>query len=207
MAQTKKGIGDRVKKHKTLYILLAAFALLMILYFVMVQVNKKKAEEEAAKDAEVTFVTDISDVTFMEYTDGETVMSFVKEDDTWYVKDNKELALDSTTVDAVMNAVCQVEAVRVLEDADAPEAYGLEEAAYTITLKNDAGDEVVLYIGDLTGDDYYATVDDKEIIYTIDYTAVSALDFDISTFEAIEEEDTESTDEGAESTDDAETTE
>ena len=56
-------------------------------------------------------------------------------------------------------------------------------------MKDVNGKETTLYIGDATGDDYYATVDDKKIIYTIGTSAVDALEFDLTTLEVVEEEE------------------
>ena len=50
---------------------------------------------------------------------------------------------------------------------------------YTITLKNADGEEQNIYIGNAAGEDYYMTVGDKEKIYTVDYSVVNAMNFDL----------------------------
>lgn len=171
-------------------ILLAVFVAFVALYFIMGKVS----EQQAAKDIEETImVTDFDSLVSLEYTDGETTMSFVKEDDVWKVADNDEITLDSDSVETIASAFSQVAAVRVLEGADELSGYGLEEPAYTITMESETGTTMTLYIGDATGENYYATIGDKVVVYVIDSSAVTAMEFDVTILEAEEEETTEET--------------
>lgn len=186
-----------MKKYKSMIILLAVFVVLIALYFVMMQVNKNQAE----KDTEETLmVTEISDLASMEYTDGKTTMSFTKVDGAWQSTDNAELRLDSEAVEKIAEKLCNVEAVRVLEGADEPASYGLDEPTYTITLTDEAGIVTTLYIGDEAEGNYYATINDKVVIYTINSSASDALVFDITTLEAEEEVEEETSEETTEET-------
>ena len=101
-----------------------------------------------------------------------------------------EIALGSDSVETIANTLSQVAAVRVLEGADALSSYGLEEPAYTITMESEIGVAMTLYIGEAAGDNYYATTNDKVVVYTIGSSAVSAMEFDVTVLEA-EEETTE----------------
>ena len=128
-------------------------------------------------------------------------MSFTKTDDVWQSADNAELTLDSDAVQDIADVLCNVAAVRVLEGADEPASYGLDEPLYTITLTSESGTVTTLYIGDGAEENYYATLNDKVVIYTIDTSAVDALVFDITTLEAEEEEvETEDTTDTADDT-------
>lgn len=122
-----------MKKHKSMFLLLEIFLLLVVLYFVMSQVNKKQAEKE---NKETIMVTNLSNVVSLEYTDGEDTISFVKEEGVWYAADNKELNLDSELVQEMVDELSRIAAVRKLEGADEPEAYGLDNPLYTITLED-----------------------------------------------------------------------
>lgn len=198
-----------MKKYKSMIILLAIFVVFLVLYFVMGKVN----DYQASKDTEETImVTDFDSLDSLEYTNGETTMSFVKEDDAWKVAGNDEISLDSDAVESIANTLSQVAAVRVLEGADELSSYGLEEPAYTITMESESGVTLTLYIGDAAGDNYYAATNDKVVVYTIGSSAVTAMEFDITVLESEEEEETteETTDESTdEATDEAtdETTE
>lgn len=186
-----------MKKYKSLIILLTVFVVFLVLYFAMGKIN----EQQEANDMEETImVTDFDSLVSLEYTNGETTMSFVKEDDAWKVTDNEEFNLDSDSVETIANALAQVEAVRVLEGADELSSYGLEEPAYTITMESESGVTMTLYIGDATDENYYATTNDKVVVYTIGSSAVSNLEFDLTALEAAEESSDDTTEESAEET-------
>ena len=184
-----------MKKYKSMIILLAVFVVFLVLYFVMGKIN----EQQAANDTEETImVTNFDSLVSMEYTDGETTMSFVKENDVWKVADNDEITLDSDSVESIASTLSQVAAVRVLEGADELSSYGLESPAYTITMESESGVTLTLYIGDTVDGNYYATTNDKVVVYTIGSSAVTAMEFDVTALEAEEEEET--TEESAEET-------
>ncbi len=191
-----------MKKYKSMIVLLSVFVVVLVLYFVMGKINKMQAEKDTD---ETIMVTDFSFLSSLEYTNGETTMSFVKEDGTWKVKDNEEFNLDSDAVETIAKSLSQIEAVRVLEGADELSVYGLDDAAYTITMETESGVTFTLYIGDETGDGYYATTNDKVVVYTIGSSAVSDMEFDLTALEAEEEEDEDTddtTDTTSEETDD-----
>lgn len=181
-----------MKKYRTMIILLAVLVVFVGLYFVMQGINKKQAEKELEEDI---LVTNLEDLVTLQYTDGKTKMSFVKEDDTWYVEEDKGFALDSTQVDAIEAVLVDVMAVRQLEGADALAAYGLESPSYTITMKDENGKETILYIGNEVEASYYAATDDKSVIYTIGGSVVKKLEFDLSVLEVAEETTTDDTNE------------
>lgn len=174
-----------MKKYKTMIIFLSVFAILVVLYFVMNYVNQLQAEKE---QDETIMVTEITDLAYMEYTDGNTALSFVKEDDTWKLADDSEESktLNSDAVQTIADTLSQVAAVRVLEGAGELSEYGLDEPAYTIKLETESGTEITLYIGSATGENYYATIGDKVVVYVIDSSPVDTLEFDVIDLEAEE---------------------
>lgn len=189
MVKTQKGIGVSMKKYKTMVILLVVFVVLLGLYFVMQYVNKLQTDN--GQD-ETIMVTELQNLSTMEYTNGETIVSFTNNEGVWALTDNNEINLDSIAVDAIANTLSKVQASRVLSGADELSSYGLEEPVYTITLKTEAGAEVTLYIGNSVEGDYYATTGDLGVVYVIGSSAVDALEFDISALE-VQEESTEDT--------------
>ena len=187
-----------MKKYKSMVILLAVFVVVFTLYFVMKAVNENQGDNDVE---ETIMVTDFDSLVSLEYTNGETTMSFVKEEGAWTVKDNDEITLDSDSVDSIASTLSQVAAVRVLEGADELSSYGLDEPAYTITMESESGVTMTLYIGDAVEENYYASTNDKVVVYTIGSSAVTNLEFDITAFEAEEKEATEeSSEESAEDT-------
>ena len=106
-------------------------------------------------------------------------MSFIKEGGTWYSESDKEFPLQQSSLKTMAETFGTLSANRELTDGDTLADYGLEEPQYTITLKDADGEQQNIYIGNAAGEDYYMTVGDKEKIYTVDYSVVNAMNFDL----------------------------
>lgn len=166
-----------MKKYKSLIILLAVLVVLVVAYVVTGQLKKKSAEKE--NEEKQIAVLDMSDITSIQYTNGTDTMSFIKEYGTWYSESDKEFPLQQSSLKTMAETFGTLSANRELTDGDTLADYGLEEPQYTITLKNADGEEQNIYIGNAAGEDYYMTVGDKEKIYTVDYSVVNAMNFDL----------------------------
>ena len=166
-----------MKKYKSLIILLAVLVVLVVAYVVTGQLKKKSAEKE--NEEKQIAVLDMSDITSIQYTNGTDTMSFIKEGGTWYSESDKEFPLQQSSLKTMAETFGTLSANRELTDGDTLADYGLEEPQYTITLKNADGEEQNIYIGNAAGEDYYMTVGDKEKIYTVDYSVVNAMNFDL----------------------------
>lgn len=173
-----------MKKYKTMFIFLAVLVVLVGVYFLMNVLNKK--QEEASEDGYM--MTEFTELVAIEYTDGETTMSFVKEEDEWKLAGQTETVLDADAVNAIADELCQIKAVRVLSGADEISAYGLDEPQYTITIEHEEGSETTIYIGGGTGENYYATIGEKVVVYVIESSVVDALEFDMEALQKQEEE-------------------
>ena len=166
-----------MKKYKSLVILLTVLVVLVVAYVVTGQLKKKSAEKE--NEEKQIAVLDMSDITSIQYTNGTDTMSFIKEGGTWYSESDKEFPLQQSSLKTMAETFGTLSANRELTDGDTLADYGLEEPQYTITLKNADGEEQNIYIGNAAGEDYYMTVGDKEKIYTVDYSVVNAMNFDL----------------------------
>lgn len=166
-----------MKKYKSLIILLAVLVVLVVAYVVTGQLKKKSAEKE--NEEKQIAVLDMSDITSIQYTNGTDTMWFIKEDGTWYSESDKEFPLQQSSLKTMAETFGTLSANRELTDGDTLADYGLEEPQYTITLKNADGEEQNIYIGNAAGEDYYMTVGDKGKIYTVDYSVVNAMNFDL----------------------------
>ena len=166
-----------MKKYKSLIILLAVLVVLVVAYVVTGQLKKKSAEKE--NEQKQIAVLDMSDITSIQYTNGTDTMSFIKEDGTWYSESDKEFPLQQSSLKTMAEIFGTLSANRELTDGDTLADYGLEEPQYTITLKDADGEQQNIYIGNAAGEDYYMTVGDKEKIYTVDYSVVNAMNFDL----------------------------
>lgn len=96
------------------------------------------------------------------YTDGTDAMSFAKEEDTWYYEADREIPMVQDTVQTMADALQDVTAVRELQEPDALEDYGLDAPSYTIEYTEEDGETGTLYIGDMTGENYYAMPEGSE---------------------------------------------
>lgn len=159
-----------MKKKKGPLILICVLVLLLILYFVLSTWNKK----QDSKEEETVKVTDLktSKITGVKYDLGTGEMNFEKDEDTWYYTADKDFPLCQSYPKTVADAMGQLNADRELEDADALEEYGLDHPTYTVTLTDEDGTVTTIKVGNATGNDYYATVDDTEKVYTIPATSL-----------------------------------
>lgn len=138
------------------------------------EAEKKKAEEETIH------VVQAEELSAFSYTDGTDTMGFTREEDTWYYDADREIPMVQDTVQAMADEIRDVTAVRELKDPDALEDYGLDAPSYTIGYTEEDGDSGTLYIGNMTGENYYAMPEGSKTVYTIDGTLVSALLFDLA---------------------------
>ena len=166
-----------MKKYKSLVILLIVLVVLVVAYVVTGQLKKKSAEKE--NEQKQIAVLDMSDITSIQYTNGTNTMSFIKEGGTWYSESDKEFPLQQSSLKTMAETFGTLSANRELTDGDTLADYGLEEPQYTITLKDADGEQQNIYTGNAAGEDYYMTVGDKEKIYTVDYSVVNAMNFDL----------------------------
>ena len=60
-------------------------------------------------------------------------------------------------------------------------------------MKDKDGKEAVVYIGKQVGENYYATVGDKKVVYIVEGVVVDTLEFDLEVLTETEEETTEAT--------------
>ena len=159
-----------MKKKKGPLILTGVLVLLLILYFALSTWNKK----QDSKEEETVKVTDLktSEITGVKYDLGTGEMNFEKDGDTWYYTADKDFPLRQSYPKTVVDAMGQLSADRELEDADALEEYGLDHPTYTVTLTDEDGTVTTIKVGNATGNDYYATVDDTEKVYTIPATSL-----------------------------------
>ena len=169
-----------MKQKKTMVILILILAVLASIYGGLKAWGKKAAEKEAGAAAEKITVMDLKNLSSFSYSNGQETMSFVKEDGTWKLEDDKEIRLNQSTVESIGEAAADLAAVRELKEPDDLDDYGLTKPSYTIDLTTEDGDKETLYVGDAAGEDYYAMTEGTQKVFTISGSLVSALQFDLS---------------------------
>lgn len=180
-----------MKQKKGLFILLGILLVLCAVYFGMRSMNAKKAEEKEAKEkAETIQAVKIKNPVEISYSsdDGKS-MEFVKEDGTWYLKNDREAKLQQTALDSIEEQVSDITAERKIKSPDPLESYGLDAPLYTIHIKGEDGTEETVYIGDGANADYYMTTGEKKDVYTVTSSLVNILEFDAENLKEAEESD------------------
>lgn len=165
-----------MKKHGTMIGLLVVLIVLVGLYFLMGGISKKQAEGELKQDS---MVTNLSDLRQLQYTDGKTTMSMVKEKDVWYMENDKDITLRNVQMNSIEDTLVDIVALRELDQAKDMAEYGLDNPSHTITMKDKNGKEAVVYIGKAVGENYYATAGEKKVVYIIEGVVVDTLEFDL----------------------------
>lgn len=173
-----------MKKNKTLWILLIVLVCLVGAYVLIKNMQENQTEEQE----EAIVITEIEGLVKFSYQKGSSSMAFVKEDDIWYYEDDKNVALEQSTIESMASILGRIDAVREIEKPDALEDYGLENPLYTITLEDSDGTVTTLYIGNGADENYYLTLGEKEAVYTVGYTVVDTLEFDLASLLEVEEE-------------------
>ena len=170
------------KRTRTLCLLAGAVVLLLVAYFGIRSFNKnqeKKAEKEA-KASEI-YLTKMEDVTEIRYNIGNGEQAFVKESDSdnWEVETQPDFPLAQTYPEQIASDFGTLKAERELKDADQLSDYGLEDPVYTVELSDSKGTTHKISIGNVTGDTYYATVDDSQTVYTVSAAVMEDLQYSL----------------------------
>lgn len=161
-----------MKKQKTLLIVVLVVAIAMVVLYLAMGLMSGKEEKTGDDVKEVTMLTDMEDVTYVQYKNAEGTVTLVKTNDTWANEEDAELVLVSGYVDEKVAELGKIEGTLV---ADAVKAdCGLEEPIYALTVKN-ADTEVKLVIGVNDDGVCYAMLDGKDDIYEIDEDVVEIL--------------------------------
>lgn len=184
-----------MKSKKGFFILLAVFLVLVVCYLALKVWTEKAQEEEQAKtEAEQIYLTDtdVSEITSFGYSNGETELSFVKEEDTWYSETDREVNLNQSSVENMLSQIAYISADRKLEDPDGLADYGLEDSVYTLWYTTESGETVTVLVGNAAGSNYYAMEQDGSEVYTVSGSCIESLYFDLEDLK--EEEETEETD-------------
>lgn len=100
--------------------------------------------------------------------DGES-FSFARGESVWMKEGDKAFPVNQTALDNLARKISELTAVRELTDVTRPEDYGLASPSFTVTAKDEDGNETVYALGDQTPfeDGYYLGVSGSGSIYVI----------------------------------------
>lgn len=141
--------------------------------------ESRAAKQEAQEEAKIVNVKTLEEITEISYTYHENKFMFEKKDGAWIYVPDEKFPLEQTYIETMEDTFGTIQAERELEEADALADYGLDQPAYTIHLKNGAGKETDIYIGNSVNDGYYMTVGDKSKVYTVSSSVLSPIQYDL----------------------------
>lgn len=170
-----------------------------VAYFGLKTYNEKAAEQEeqeaeAEKIEAVSIDTDSVNA-FSYQLDGAAI-TFEKEDDTWYYKEDHSINVDQDAITDMLDAVAQVTATQRLEEVADTSEYGFDSPANVLTFEMEDGTRTIT-IGmqnEITGE-YYIMDNNSDAIYVTETNPGSA--FSKSVEDVTLEEDETATDEEA----------
>lgn len=168
------------RRKRTIIALGATCLVLLGGYFGILRWNEsQEVKATNTEEAEKIYITDYNGLTELAFNVGSGDMHFVKTEEEWQVADYSKFPLQQEYVERMEQDLIHLQAERELKEADSLADYGLEEPVYTITMKSSEGEEHSLYIGNTTGESYYAALDDKAVVYTISSVLLSELQYSL----------------------------
>lgn len=164
------------KKARTLVILAVVLVLCIGAYIAVTVYNNAQARKAADEaKAKVLWPDGRGAPVAISYTTEDKTLSFVREDGTWKVADNKDFPLTQASLTGLASALEHLTAVRTFDAASDLSAYGLDKPKYTVTADDSEGRVLTLRIGSETNGDYYAMTQDGGKIHTISSSVVDNL--------------------------------
>ena len=148
-------------KKRSVKIIVAIFILLllMIVYFVLRNIDSKEENSDTQETEEVLSISsdDVEKISFK--LDNQKV-TFEKKDDGWIDTQDENFPVDKDKIESILQGLESVSAVRELDDVDELEEYGLDkpEQEITVTTKDR---KVTIQVGDVneTVQGYYSILD------------------------------------------------
>ncbi|MBW8011154.1 MAG: DUF4340 domain-containing protein [Chloroflexi bacterium] len=150
------------------WIVLGVFLVLLIVLFIMQRQPEMIEVVPNAPAVSQTLLSiageDVHGIRVAE-TNGEAVVFELGDDELWAFVEPETLA-EETNADDILAAVTQLSNLRILSQLDSQpsmEAMGLDEPAFTITLRLEDDGEMIIYVGDETqmADGYYVQLEDE----------------------------------------------
>ena len=159
------------KQTRTLVILAAAVVVCGGAYAALRVWNARQA---AAGDT--VYLTQLSDLTGLSFTNAAGTLSFTKDGDTWQYDGDDAFPADQEAVEDLAEQVGGLAAIRVIDDPEDLSAYGLDEPALQASVTAADGQTAELLLGDVSDSYCYAKLEGSDTIYTVDTSLVENLE-------------------------------
>ena len=173
-------MSKRKKKNAvTLILLLFALVGLIGLYF-WYSKQQPTSEEEAKEEELILSTIDTEKISALHYIYKDTDLKLIKDGEVWVAEKDKSRPINQDRVKSILGVIDEISATRVIaETTEARADYGLADPISYLQATLKDGSEVTLQIGNeaVTGDGYYALVNDKDNIYLLENTYGNGLMF------------------------------
>lgn len=197
MGKKEKEIMDGQKKQ---FIGICILVVLCVAaYFGLKTYNEKAAEKEqqAAEDKKIEAVSiDKEKVKAFSYQVNGNTITFEKEGDTWYYKDDHSINIDQDAISTMLNATVEVTAEQKLENVEDTGEYGFDSPTNVLTFEMEDGTRTIT-IGmqnEITSE-YYIMDNNSNAIYVVQTNLNTMFSKSVEDVTA-EEEEEESAEDG-----------
>lgn len=170
-----------IKKNRGAAILILVLVVLLAVYLGLRTWNAGQEKKETAEqEAAVIHITDTDaeDIVSLRFNVGNGDMEFDKEDQ-WYYTPDKDFPLQQSYPEDMAETVGNITADRELTDADSADAYGLDDPSSTIEYTDADGNVTKIFIGDMTGENYYVMVNGNDTVYTVESSVIDTLNYSL----------------------------
>ncbi len=178
-----------MKKKKGMIYSACALILLCALYVgVNFYLTGSEKKENEKKEADITYMTDLSDIQAVSYDNNGQELSFTKKDGVWKYDSDDRFPVKQTQIESMASTASKLEALRKLEGADALSAYGLDKPIRKVEITAGDGKKSVILLGNGTEDgNYYAVIQGENTPYLISSSLFSETEGGLNEVMALEE--------------------
>jgi hypothetical protein len=161
------------KKKKNLFITIGVLAAFLLVYFVIVALDKQSATEEETDTVTASdYWTESVDLATVTVDNGNDSFGFNYEDSDWNYQSDSDFDVDQTVITSLTSSLTSLQYYRQISDYDSLSDFGLDEPVVTITALTDDGVQVSLEFTSVTLNDgmTYFKEAGSDIVYTTDST-------------------------------------
>ncbi len=180
------------RKKRNAITMVSLLLTLVVLIGVYVWYGNKKTAADTSKDTKsISLATvDTSKVTSLHYIGEDVDITLLLEDGIWSSKDEPDRPINQEKVSSMLEAIKEIKATKkVVDTPDNLADFGLDKPSDTLEATLEDGSLVTLKLGSevISGDGYYALVNDSKTVYTVatsyetslgirnvDFTAITA---------------------------------
>lgn len=176
-----------MRRGKKMALLLAALVVLVIGYEAISRMETGASVSETTVSVSLWKEDKtVSALSWMQ--DGETI-SFTMGESVWMKTDDASFPVNQTALENLAKKVSALTATRELTNVTDPADYGLESPSFTVTVKDEDGNEIVYAVGDETpfADGYYMSVTGMDSVYVVSSNLATTFNKSLTSLASMEE--------------------